>query len=259
MKMNFFDLKSVLEIGQSAKTQEKIMNFLKTICLATVLVVTGCGIMANGTEKDVRDNASVEAGESGDDLRSEVRNLSGFNGIDVGGTIVADITVGQDFKVVVEAKESILPKIFTKVENNTLKVNFEKNWWKSLKSKSRDTKARVTISLPMLDDLNISGASKATVTGVNSEKLTIDVSGASNVSIEGFAREVVVDLSGASSLKADGLLSEVAEMDLSGASSAKVNVTSQLNVDVSGASSVRYKGDPVVKKDTSGASSVRKQ
>lgn len=230
------------------------MNYLKTIGIMISLIVVVCGsITIYATQ-----NADETLSKSQDDVRSEVRNVSGFNKIDVGGTITAIITVGKDFSVVVEAREKILPEIITKVEDNTLKVKFEKDFWKRMRKKYRNTKAKVTISLPMLDDLDISGASSANVTGVNTDKFNLDVSGASSVRIEGSAREIIADISGASNLKADKLLSEIIDMDLSGASSARVNVTSELRVDASGASSVRYTGEPRVEKDTSGASSVRR-
>ncbi len=236
------------------------MKYLKIIGLMVGLVVLGFGVFAtNAVTSDWGNSENETKIVRQDDVKSEVRNLSGFSKVDVGGTIASEITVGQDFRVVVEAKESLLSKIITKVEDDTLKVQFEKDWWRSLKSKSDLGKFKVIISLPALDDLDISGASTSTVTGVNSNKLTIDVSGASKVSIEGSAREINIDLSGASSLKADKLFSEMADIDLSGASSADVNVTSDLRVDASGASSVRYTGNPRVQKATSGASSVRQQ
>jgi len=252
------------------------MKYLRIVGIGLGLAVVGLGSIATNSAcaesrgerapekgqvkkekgREVTDKGQVTKAASQDDLKSEVRNLSGFDGVSIGGSITATVTAGQNYEVVVAAKQEVLPKVITKIKGNTLHVEFEKNWWKGMKKKYKRTNVRVTISLPELKDLDVSGASKATVAGLNNERLTIDVSGASDVSIEGTAREINIDLSGASNLKAENLHSEVAEMDLSGASSAKVNVSGKLNVDASGASSVRYIGDPNVTKDTSGASSV---
>jgi hypothetical protein len=188
--------------------------------------------------------------------KTEVRDLSGFKGVSIANTITADISAGQDFKVVVDADEDVLPHVLTSVRNNSLIVEFERDWWKSLGRSDRKKKVHVTISLPELDDLDVSGASKASVTGVNSDTLKIDISGASAVSIDGTARSVNIDLSVASQLQAKQLFTESAEMDLSGASTVKINVSNRLSVDASGASSVVYSGSPRVTKATSGASSV---
>ena len=236
------------------------MNYLKAIILITGIFVFGCSASANNKESVTKQKTiKINSIETNDDLKSEERNLSGFKGVSIGSTISANITVGQEFKVVVEAREDLLPKVITKIKRNSLIVKFEKGWWKNSNRKSRNNSAKVTITLPYLDDLDVSGASRATVSGVNSDKMTIDISGASSARVEGTARDIDVDLSGASSLKASKLLSEIAVMDLSGASSAKVNVTNSIRVDASGASSVRYIGNPQIQKDTSGASSVRSQ
>lgn len=213
------------------------------------------GMLAGLAVLAVAGIAAVNPGQ--DDVRSEVRNVSGFTGVDIGGAMTAKITVGGNYEVVVEAREEVLPAIITEVKNGRLIVKHDNDWWKNRGDKKKRGKVLVTVSLPLLDDLDISGATNAAVTGVNSDRLKIDVSGASNVSIQGSARSTDIDLSGASSLKALDLLSETSVIDLSGASSAKVNVTSELRADASGASSVCYAGSPRVQKDTSGASSVR--
>ena len=190
-----------------------------------------------------------------DDLRSESRAVSGFTGIDIGGAISADVRVGGGYEVTVEARADVLPMIKTEVKNNILYVHTEHNNGKLFNWKKRGP-VKVTISLPELNDLDVSGASSMTVAGVNSDRLKIDLSGASTLSIDGNARSVDIDLSGASNLKALNLMTDTAMMDLSGASSAKISVASELSADASGASSVCYSGSPKVTKDTSGASSI---
>lgn len=216
------------------------MRLFKSIAVVLALSVFGAaGILDKVSER-----------------KTEVRDVSGFKGVSIANTITADISAGQDFKVVVEADEDVLPHVITKVRNNSLIVEFERDWWKSLGRSDRKKKVHVTISLPELDDLDVSGASQASVTGVNSDSLTIDISGASVASVDGTARNVNIDLSGASQLQAQQLFTETAEMDLSGASTVKINVSTRLNVEASGASSVNYAGSPRVTKSTSGASSV---
>jgi hypothetical protein len=190
-----------------------------------------------------------------DDLRSEVRNVSGFTGVDIGGAMEAEITVGGAYEVVIEAKQDVLPKIKTEVRGGTLYVKHDSDWNSKMSWKKRG-KVRVTVSLPSLDNLDISGATSAKVTGVNTDKIDIDISGASAVSLEGNARSAKIDISGASNLKAIAFTTDSVDIDASGASSVKLNVTSELRADASGASSVCYSGNPRVQKDVSGSSSV---
>lgn len=191
-----------------------------------------------------------------DDYRSEVRSVSGFTGVHIGGAMEAEITVGGSYQVTVEAKAKFLPKIITEVRNNTLYVKQDRNWMDKIGWKNRG-KVKITVSLPSLENLDISGASEVSVSGINSDKVSIDVSGASAVSVGGNTRTAMIDISGASNIKAEGFYADSADIDASGASSIKLNVATQLRVDASGASSVCYSGNPKVMKDTSGSSSVK--
>lgn len=190
-----------------------------------------------------------------DDYRSEARNVSGFTGVDIGGAMEAVINVGGNYEVVIEAKSEVLPKIVTEVRNGVLYVKHDKAWNDKIDWKQRG-KVKVAVSLPELDNLDISGASVAKVTGVNSDKIDIDVSGASSVSIDGNARSATIDISGASNIKATSFTVDSVDIDASGASSIKLNVISDLRADASGASSICYGGSPRVQKDTSGSASV---
>jgi hypothetical protein len=190
-----------------------------------------------------------------DNMRSEVRNVSGFTGVDIGGAMEATITSGQAFEVIIEAKSDVLPQIKTVVKGNTLYVKHDSDWNDKMSWKKRG-KVKVTVSLPMLDNLDISGATNAKVTGVNTDKMDIDISGASTVSLEGNAQSSTIDISGASNLKAISFTSDSVNIDASGASSVKLSVINELRADASGASSVCYSGNPRVQKDVSGSSSV---
>jgi serine/threonine protein kinase len=92
---------------------------------------------------------------------------------------------------------------------------------------------------------------------VNGEKLTIDVSGASSARLRGSAQAAVLRAEGASQLHLSDLVLEAADVVLSGASGAKVQVKSLLSYEISAASHLEYRGEPTVgKARKTGASSV---
>ena len=93
---------------------------------------------------------------------------------------------------------------------------------------------------------------------VDYHKIFIEMSGASDLNIEGRSDEVQVDISGAATLSALGLEARIGDISVTGASNAKVFVTEDLQVDVSGVSRVRYKGDPKLRVDESGVFSVKR-
>lgn len=181
---------------------------------------------------------------------SEKRDLSGFNGVDVGGVFKVDITAQKDFSVSIEADDNLLPFIKTEVRDGILKISTDGR----IKTSNS---LRVHISAPDISDLNASGASNVTLTGVKNSSLSVDSSGASKIEVGGETSNLTVDVSGASKIQADDLKTVDANIDASGASSVYVNVSGVLKSDASGASRVTYGGSPTnVQKKTSGASRV---
>ncbi len=207
-------------------------------------------------------------------VNTENRSVSSFTGIEVSGN--AEIIIKQDsvYSVKVEADENLLNHIMTEVDGNTLEI-YPRNH-ANLKS-TRGIK--VYISGPSIIYYKASGACIISTENkiTSTEKVYIDLSGASDVRMELMAPTIEAELSGAGSIiisgqtkdfKVDGsgstkircgdLLAENVMLDLSGASDAEVYASVKLDVEVSGAADVKYKGNATVRKDISGAGSVRK-
>jgi len=104
--------------------------------------------------------------------------------------------------------------------------------------------------------LEASGASK--VTGdLTAQNIDFELSGASSMQLGGTARDAVIDASGASRLKLAEFQINNADVRLSGASNASVNVAGTLDLQISGASDLDYYGHPTLGKiDISGSSSI---
>ena len=185
--------------------------------------------------------------------KTETRNVSGFKKIDAGGAIHVNVSVQKDFSVMVEADDNLLANIKTEVSGDTLKIYSEDRI-------SPKTRVNIQISMPVIEGLDISGASSGNVAGVNADSLELKASGASKIKIDGTAKELNADASGASTIDAENLRVEDADVEASGASKAIVTATNDLKVDASGASKISYVGEPKnIKQNSSGASSVTKK
>ena len=211
--------------------------------LALVWAVTGKSVIGSSLiHFDVRGSGNVV---------TEKRDVSNFKGVHAGGAMQLEITAGKEFSVELEGEDNILPTIKTEVRGD--KLYFERKEGR-VWSRSRVT-ARIT--MPELDDLDVSGASDATVDNVETESLRLESSGASRIEISGEARSLTVAVSGASKLDAENLKTERAKVQASGASKASVFASEGVDVNASGASKINYSGNPKsVNKDASGASSI---
>ena len=203
---------------------------------------------------------------------SQDRPVGSFTGIDVGSAFEVILTQGNVHKVVVEVEDKLHEKIDVEVRNNTLYV----------KTNGRITTKRkmaVYITFAQLERMSFSGASKVSATtDIRGNDMEIDLSGASkldlrlfvndldfigsgasNTTLAGNCNNLDLDLSGASKFSAFELPSNIASLDLSGASKVDVNVAERIDVNASGSSKISYKGNATTGQlKTSGSSSIRK-
>ena len=198
--------------------------------------------------------------------------VRGYNAVDVSGAWDVILIPGKDHEVSLEMEENLKQYARISVEGNTLHVDMEGRL-------SFSTEPRIIISAPEFRKIEVSGASELIsqepiegseliidASGASEvrlearvNQLTIDGAGASDIHLEGSASNLEADLSGSSDLYASGLSAGQASIDVSGASSATLDVRDHLKADASGASSVSYSGSPSVEQSSSGASSIRKR
>lgn len=200
--------------------------------------------------------------------------VSDFTKLSMGSAFKIDVKRGSNYHVTVSGKADDLDDLEYGVSKNTLRVGYKNNNWK----KSRET-VRVSVTMPSLDGVDFSGASVAKVGGFEKGRgMSITVSGASKVEMDFSADKVFLDLSGASRLtlmgRAEVLEGELsgastfngkdfpvkeADLEASGASNASVVANSALRADASGASRISYAGSArEVRSSSSGASSIRR-
>ncbi len=203
-------------------------------------------------------------------VKRENRELTEFDKIDVSGAYNLFIKQGDQQSVTIEADANLMDFIRTTVDGKELNISSEKSirGYEKLNvyitvtkikgieaSGACDVKSDGVIKTKFLE-LDLSGATDMSLE-LDCEAIDADASGASDINLSGEAEVAEYDLSGACDVKAYGLKSKRVKADLSGASDARVFVTKKLQVKASGASSVRYKGNPEdVVSSTSGAASV---
>jgi hypothetical protein len=231
------------------------------------------------------------------DENVQVRKLPNFTSIRVSNAIELFISQSNKTEVAVSAKsDEYRNRIITEVVGGTLIIRMANNssWWKW---GNEDYRIKAYVSVNDLFSLICSGATNTKiVNGLSSEKLKINLSGASDLKgdikagtllvdlsgasnfkgtvnanalsvkgsgacdfeASGSGDDLIVDVSGASSVKMYDYLVKGASVDASGASSVKLNVSGMLKPHATGASSIDYKGNATIKEmQSSGASSVR--
>jgi len=232
------------------------------------------------------------------DDHAQLRRVTEFTAIKVSSAIDLYLTQSNSNEVAVSAKDvESRDKIITEVSGGTLiiRMSDQDGWWSW--KKWGDIKAKAYVSVKDVEAITGSGASnihlvnkiqspklKIKLSGASDLKgdidggilainltgaseckgqivaksISIDGSGASNAELSGSADDLSVEVSGASNAKLYNLNVKGAVVHASGASNANVTVSQLLKAEASGASNINYKGNPTVRENSSsGASNIR--
>lgn len=208
-------------------------------------VLAGCGTVTPAGTPDAA-TGSGPAGES--------RAVSGFTAVQL--TSVGDLRIEQTGteSLTIEAAPEVLPQLTSEVVGGVLRLGV-------LPGASIETDVPIVyrLSVAALDALTVSGAGDATAPDLRADRLTVDISGAGDVTLGGTVGTQVVTISGAGDYDAEDLRSATAEITVDGAGDAVVRVSDRLDATVEGVGSVEYIGDPQVTEDVGGVGSVERR
>jgi hypothetical protein len=237
------------------------MKKLRTASMMAIILIafniSSCEILQQGVEPRNPEEKTFDS--------------KNFNKLEMGNAFHITVKQGNDYKVIAKGDKRDIDDLIVKVSSGELKIYYTK--WRV-----RRYRMEIEIEMPALKEIDFSGASTSFVEGFTElDELEIDLSGSSNATIsakarfyeidlsgasvldlEGIGKDMEADLSGASKLNAFDTIVERATLDVSGASTSRVNVEQKLTVKASGASKVHYRGNPKVSSDLSGSSRVEK-
>jgi len=241
------------------------MKTLKIVLvLAAVVSLTACNFDINFNQTSGSGNVETEERS----VNQDFDKVHGSAGIDV------YLTEGDDYKIVVEADDNLIPLITTEISNGKLKIGVEQG-----KNIGRAKAKKVHVTYKALT--GISASSGADVIGnsvVKSESLTLDSSSGADLEVEIIAKEVYADVSSGADLKISGrairltaeassgsdlkakeLEVKICKANASSGADITVNVLDELDGKASSGGDIKYYGDPTAVKTKDGASgSVRK-
>jgi len=233
------------------------------IIMSTLAVMTGCNVITGSGKIQTWDMP-----------------YSDFTKIEVGWAFDVEVTRSDSYQVRITIDENLYDYLRVNKQGDTLHIGLKQNYVYT------NLTQQAVVTLPDLHRLELSGASKAVVSGFSTShdvdfelsgasrmdlenleaidsdfnlsgasevtgSLNIadgrfDLSGASSLELEGSADDISIEASGASDVKLSNLSAFNAEVELSGASDAAINASGRLDVDLSGASELKYVGSPTL-------------
>jgi hypothetical protein len=208
------------------------------------------------------------------DSYKETRNVTGFDEVSFCLAGEVYISLGQDFKVVLEGDKDFINDIETKVTGGELVIRLDH--WINTSNK----KVIVRITMPALNGIDVSGSGKVTVLDpLKSDKFEADISGSGKIYLKevtmgdvecdisgsgsfvaegtGSMNSLEVDISGSGSYKGESTKIGTFEASISGSGSCDCYVTEMIRASISGSGSIWYSGNPKIDASISGSGKVR--
>ena len=205
----------------------------------------------------------------------ETRNLRGFDRVSFGiaGNLI--IKFGPEFNVVLEGNQRDLEEVVTEISGDKLIIKQE-----SWRFRSED-KVMVTITMPEITGLSVSGSGNAEITDdINdADDLDLSVSGSGkiitagivvdefNCSISGSGDVIIgsggeadrgeISISGSGGYRGEDFEIDHLTVRVSGSGSCYCKAGDSLQASISGSGNVTYEGDPRIDARVSGSGKVR--
>ncbi|MGD0754964.1 MAG: head GIN domain-containing protein [Bacteroidales bacterium] len=239
------------------------MKSLRSLTFAIIIFgITSC---INGQFwKTVEGNRKVVTRE---------RKTDSFTGVKVSSGIDVYLKQGNNEAVSVEADENLQDYILTEVRGGVLNVYSEYSirdaerkrvyvTMKEVNSVKTTSAGDVYGESPINSDrLDLSASSAGDIKlEVKANKIDIDISSSGDITLTGETDFLRADLSSAGDLKAYDLKTREADISVSSAGDADVNVSEKLTARASSAGDINYKGDPkYVDSHSSSAGGVHKR
>lgn len=223
------------------------MKNLKFFALATVITTISFSLDAQiwGT---VRGNHEVV---------TEERKTDDFTGIKVSSGIDVYLKQGNDVSVTVEADENLQEHIYTEVRNGILHIYTKVSIRDAERKRAYVTMDEIRSvettsagditgeSTIKTGNLRLSASSAGNIDlEVEADDIEVDISSSGDITLSGDAGSLEADLSSAGNLKAFDLNVREADISVSSAGDADVNVSEKLVASASSAGDINYMGNP---------------
>jgi hypothetical protein len=237
------------------------------------LLLLGCLVCLIGLLAGCGPSGGTTITGSGNVVTRE-EQITGFEKLESGWAFHLEITQGETFKVLVRVDDNLLEHVQVSKESGTLFVGLKED---SRQLNIKDATLEATITMPALTGLELSGASRANISGFESTSsfdvvlsgasrlsgeidcgdATFEASGASHVRLVGTGENLRIDASGASNGDLDDFEGVDVVVVASGGSTVTVFASGRLDAEASGASDVFYRGGPTLGSiQASGGSSI---
>jgi hypothetical protein len=201
------------------------LYYRRAALLLTALLLSACGNHDLGTGP----------------MRTETREVSDFDAIEVQGATMLEVAVGAPASLEVEGRDLFLKRLTTEVRNHTLYITSKKKDWVTIGTSPRLT---IRIGVPKLTKLQLQGGNDARLNGFNGGSTSIRVEGATNLRGSGRLDQLSIFMAGAGNADLSSLVANSATVTVAGVGNISVHPEQSLDATMNGVGAIFYTGRP---------------
>jgi hypothetical protein len=235
-------------VRQPARERQRIMGSRLSLAAGAVFIL----ILSTASTSGCSTGTGTATTPGSGTTATQRRTNTGFHAIALQGVADVRITRSPTTTVSVTTDNNLLSLVETTVDNGVLVIRTSPN----LRSFNG---VQVSVELPVLNRVEVSGSGGVTLVDVLSPALTISVSGSSTVTAGGTVDRLAVGIAGQGNAQLSSLSSGSATVKIRGAGNVDVTSSTTLAVDISGVGTVTYGGGATLEQQISGKGTVRRR
>lgn len=221
------------------------MRFFLGLIIGTLLAIAiaaGAAHFAFGDIRNVNFSSSKERDTTKDVAKTY--DLTGFDAVRVAGVFEVDVAVGADaFGVSLSGPAAELERADIRVEGTRLILDMKDGAKRDGGWRNRHS-LTAKISMPALSEFDAAGVVDASVSGVNAQKMMIQLSGVGDIDVKGACETLEANVSGVGDLDAENLECKAVTVSVSGVGDASVYASETATASVGGIGSITVYGAP---------------
>jgi len=213
------------------------MNYVKTITLSVIIILSGC------SEEDLCLKGSGTVNEY-------PLTINNFDEVSLYGPVNLRLRQGSELTVSVDAEPEIFSELSYEVKDGVLEIGFKQN----ISCFETDQGVWINATVPDLRTIYQSGISEILSDGdINFDQLNLYVSGTADIMLSGQVETHKIVSSGLLNTNNFNFLTKNTTVDISGTAEMELSCSDKLDIKVEGLATIYYKGHPEITNSSSGS------
>ncbi|MDG1438354.1 MAG: DUF2807 domain-containing protein [Emcibacteraceae bacterium] len=176
---------------------------------------------------------------------SKTYDISGFESIELNTSSNVDVTIGNDYSVVLKGDIDRIEKMELERSGDTLEINSKRRggFFGFFSGGNDNGNLIIEITMPDIESMHINGSGNAEIKGVDNDELELQIHGSGDIYVWGKSEEVAIEIHGSGDIEMDEVSGNNVDVEIHGSGNVEFEngTCSRLDIKISGSGDVDAK------------------